>query len=119
MNCLKKSLMSNEFLTAKKWNLQKAQKSEVKFVQRQVEEVQETEDDILLTTDLEEVEEDEDDDEVEVEFFVQEPEEELPVIQVEEVEVPVQKAEEYYDDEDDFYDDLDGDFSVSFIDLDD
>lgn len=104
---------------AEKEALKKAQKSEVKFVQRQVEEVQETEDDILLTTDLEEDEEDEDDDEVEVEFFVQEPEEELPVIQVEEVEVPVQKTEEYYDDEDDFYDDLDGDFSVSFIDLDD
>ena len=99
---------------AEKEALKKAQKPEVKFVQRQVEE---TEDDVLLTADIEE---DEEDDEVEVEFYVQEPaEEELPVIQVEEVEAPVQKAEEYYDDEDDFYDDLDGDFSVSFIDLDD
>ena len=100
---------------AEKEELKKAQKPEVRFVQRQVEEVEETQDDVLLTADIE----DEDDDEVEVEFFVQEPaeeifEEELPV-----VEVPVQKAEDYYDDEDDFYDDLDSDFSVSFIDLDD
>ncbi len=109
---------------AEKEALKKAQKPEVRFVQRQVEE--ETEDDVLLTADIEEDEED--DDEVEVEFYIEEPveemveesvEEELPVIQIEEVVVPVQKAEEYYDDEDDFYDDLDGDFSVSFIDLDD
>ena len=100
---------------AEKEALKKGQKPEVRFVQRKIEE--ETEDDVLLTADIEE---DEEDDEVEVEFYVQEPtEEELPVIQVEEVEAPVQKAEEYYDDEDDFYDDLDGDFSVSFIDLDD
>ncbi len=102
---------------AEKEALKKAQPKakETQFVQRKVEE---TEDDVVLTADIEE---DEDDDEVEVEFFVQEPEEtlfveeELPVVE----EVPVQKVEEYYDDEDDFYDDLDGDFSVSFIDLDD
>lgn len=101
---------------AEKEELKKAQKPEVRFVQRQVEEVEETQDDVLLTSDIED---EEDDDEVEVEFFVQEPaeeifEEELPV-----VEDSVQKTEEYYDDEDDFYDDLDSDFSVSFIDLDD
>lgn len=70
----------------------------------------ETEDDVLFT------EEDEDDPEVEVEFYVEEP------VQVEEVPVQEVKKEvtpvEYYDDEDDFYDDLDGDFSISFIDLD-
>ena len=100
---------------AEKEELKKAQRTEVKFVQRQVEEVKETEDDVLLTVDIEEDEED--DDEVEVEFYVEEPVEEL-VEELPVVEVPVQQ-EEYYDDEDDFYDDIDGDFSVSFIDLDD
>ena len=100
---------------AEKEELKKAQKPEVKFVQRQV--VEETEDDVVLTADVEE--EEEDDDEVEVEFFVQEPAEEIFEEEVPVVEVPVQKETEFYDDEDDFYDDLDGDFSVSFIDLDD
>lgn len=100
---------------AEKEALKKAQ-PKPQFVKKQVEE---TEDDVLLTADIEA---DEDDDEVEVEFYVEEPaeeifvEEEIPEVKVE---VPVQKVEEYYDDEDDFYDDLDGDFSVSFIDLDD
>ena len=90
---------------AEKEELKKAQKPEVKFVQRKV--VEETEDDVVLTAD------EEDDDEVEVEFFVQEPAGQTVK------EEPVKKVTEYYDDEDDFYDDLDGDFSVSFIDLED
>ena len=96
---------------AEKEALKKEAASRAKVMPVQSVQVQ-TEDDVLFTA------EDEDDPEVEVEFYVDEtvqPVEETPVQEVKKEVTPV----EYYDDEDDFYDDLDGDFSVSFIDLDD
>lgn len=95
---------------AEKEALKKEAASRAKVMPVQSVQVQ-TEDDVLFTA------EDEDDPEVEVEFYVDEtvqPVEETPVQEVKKEVTPV----EYYDDEDDFYDDLDGDFSVSFIDLD-
>ena len=95
---------------AEKDALKKEAVSRAKVMPVQVQ----TENDVMFT------EEDEDDPEVEVEFYVDET---VETVFEETVEVPVEKTPaqpvEYYDDEDDFYDDLDGDFSVSFIDLED